>query len=695
MRQSPQDYLARNLRLVWARATLSKVTIAYVLFTIIHCAVQVGLQSEAFVINNQADSFLKSIVRAAGFPVPAGINILVKNGPLYLCTDTTNVKACQTVWSPKSGSSTNANTNTIYGSSSTVVASSATATESDSTGGAYYAAAPTGTGSASFGAAVVMTGAASSISFTSTSPATPAVTSTSGSSSSAPSSTATYIPKIDTSGIIGPSGFIPLRRGLLPSFNVAAQSAPDVTGRSLRVDGARFDSNKTLEFVSVSGFHNVPAVVASNISSGVADLPPACVKVLAWPLQNLATSGREDVVFLSFNIWALGMSFMAVLNESMPHMIAAVITHILLTAWTVFQLFTTNGFRSEFLRITRDGACQGLNLLPTFWTQRFNIEIAELALNIAALLLSIFLSWKLVKQFGWQTFKRVGASLSVNHMYKLVLGLSVVLQLALFFIVSSLALWVDQICNGPAAAVTKHSTAYQAFYLVIIALLVPWATCGWFGVRRESKELTLVFLIGATSIITSWGGMFFSHTFRLLFVTWGFFAMIAVFAMFLSGVTMVLGIACRLKFGQNAKNLAQYLKPDEESMSEKKRDYSDDLGFNYGETVQFPGSDVPTYDSIMKQSGALLPQHVSTGARVPLHPLTMPPDAHTVSGPRSASSSPFSSPSRLGQANSDGSSTYVESMRGGHSRMGSAVSEARSDRSSPVGSGYKKQWVIE
>lgn len=68
----------------------------------------------------------------------------------------------------------------------------------------------------------------------------------------------------------------------------------------------------------------------------------------------------------------------------------------------------------------------------------------------------------------------------------------------------------------------------------------------------------MIFLIGTVSVITSWGGMFFSHTFRLLFVTRGFFAMIAVIAMVLSGVTLVLGIACRLGFGKNAKTLSNY-----------------------------------------------------------------------------------------------------------------------------------------
>ena len=40
-------------------------------------------------------------------------------------------------------------------------------------------------------------------------------------------------------------------------------------------------------------------------------------------VPSLAASGREDVVFLVFNIWVLGMSLVAVLNESMPHMSVA------------------------------------------------------------------------------------------------------------------------------------------------------------------------------------------------------------------------------------------------------------------------------------------------------------------------------------------------------------------------------------
>jgi hypothetical protein len=54
--------------------------------------------------------------------------------------------------------------------------------------------------------------------------------------------------------------------------------------------------------------------------------------------------------------------------------------------------------------------------------------------------------------------------------------------------------------------------------------------------------------------------MFVSHVFRLLFASWGFFAMITIIAMILTGINLVLGIACRLNFGKNSKVLARYRK---------------------------------------------------------------------------------------------------------------------------------------
>ena len=105
---------------------------------------------------------------------------------------------------------------------------------------------------------------------------------------------------------------------------------------------------------------------------------------------------REDIAFTAFQFWVLGMSLVALLNESIPHIIASLVTHLSSVAWGAFQLSQTQLFHDDYNKVITRGVCQ-VNFLPTYWKARANVEIPSLALNAAGLLMSMFLSYKLVK----------------------------------------------------------------------------------------------------------------------------------------------------------------------------------------------------------------------------------------------------------------------------------------------------------
>jgi hypothetical protein len=77
---------------------------------------------------------------------------------------------------------------------------------------------------------------------------------------------------------------------------------------------------------------------------------------------------------------------------------------------------------------------------------------------------------RFVQLFGWQTFKRVGASLTIHRVYKIVLVLSVTIQLGLFFMIVTVSLWIDQLYNGSIGRLAMLSNVYKLSF--IIALLV-------------------------------------------------------------------------------------------------------------------------------------------------------------------------------------------------------------------------------
>ena len=75
------------------------------------------------------------------------------------------------------------------------------------------------------------------------------------------------------------------------------------------------------------------------------------------------------------------------------------LTHMLATAWSGYQLWNTSQFHDDFIKLVTKGAC-GVNLLPTYWSERARFEIPTLALNAVALVISTVLSWKLMKVSG-------------------------------------------------------------------------------------------------------------------------------------------------------------------------------------------------------------------------------------------------------------------------------------------------------
>lgn len=77
--------------------------------------------------------------------------------------------------------------------------------------------------------------------------------------------------------------------------------------------------------------------------------------------------------------------------------IASLLTHVLATGWAAFQISHTAGFQSSFNQLITKGACSGVQLLPNYWQDRHNAEVPSLVLNIVALLISVFLTWRLIK----------------------------------------------------------------------------------------------------------------------------------------------------------------------------------------------------------------------------------------------------------------------------------------------------------
>ncbi|KAF8528035.1 hypothetical protein BU17DRAFT_38723 [Hysterangium stoloniferum] len=523
-------------RLVWTRITFSRLTTTYFILAIIHCLVQVTLQGQGFAANSSAALGLFNLLKVAGDADEIQGFAIFDNG-LRICYElpkSIQDSSCPVIWTPDNSSS----------GVSPLGLSLAVSLPSSSSSSAL----PTVTSSTE---SLTVTSPVLSLSV-------PTAVPSLSSGVKAVSVPTTPIAEAGTL-VITPS------EGGQPTTIVVA--SPTSTKKPDNDDDDDDDTDRNLKATKLSTdnaqFFNITGLT-SNTVKGVSQtnavLTDTCISTLLWPAQKLSNTLREDLTLIGFQVSVLGMSIVALLNESIPHVLAALFTHLVATIWSIAQVFQTEDFRQDFFRLIVNGACSGNNLLGSYWQERKKAEIASAVVNTISFIVTAFLTYKLTRTYGWQTFKRVGASIKINRMYKLVLSLSIAIQLALFFIVAAAALWIDQLCNGSVGHLSKLANIYKAGIIIMFVLLVPWLTLGWFAIRREMRKSCLAFLGLSIIFIGLWAAMFDSISFRWTFMLWPFFAVMAIVSGTLIVLTFILGLACRFNFG---KGLPHYLNSEE------------------------------------------------------------------------------------------------------------------------------------
>ncbi|KAK2461683.1 hypothetical protein APHAL10511_006146 [Amanita phalloides] len=635
----------------WNRLTFSRLTIIYSCFTFLHFTAQITLQSKALSINIHTLNILTGIVTNQtvlnqGLPIMQGSTLKVCAWvPWNIQTD---VSACRVIWDathPTTNvSSSSDDIESVYVSQPTIFTTLPTPFVIPSTTAQTFSAMSSvmaqPIGSVLSATTVQLSSVTPNPTTIQTSSVTPITTTIQTSSTTTTVQTSSVTPSTTTTHTSSGASLL-----VHPVSSFSLSPSPSPSADSSRAKGSAIDARQLQYTTDLRA-----RVVVDEL----------CQASLIWPISNLRNSEREDVVFMAFQCWVLGVSVVALLNESIPHMWASLVTHVMATGWVGFQISATTSFRSSFNQIIAHGTCKGMPDLSGYWGTRRKAEFAILILNIVALVISSYLTLRIIKLFGWQTFKRVGASLVISRIRRLVLLLSTAIQLSVFFIATTVSLWVDRLVNSSIGDVATFRMLYLVSSGITLALLLPWLATGWFGIHRELRLPTFFFLLLSLLYLGGWGVMFFSTTFLWTFVTWHFFSVTAFASVFLVCVTFILGVICRYNFG---KGLRHHLNA---SPSESGRPTDvEKLQFPYCETL------VPAFSQI--------------GASPPLTKINASTNVGTVVIPALPSRS--NSTAHSSQHNEDPSDARSNISAGlSHS---SVLSSTRS------GGCQEKRWVIE
>jgi len=319
----------------------------------------------------------------------------------------------------------------------------------------------------------------------------------------------------------------------------------------MRLSGYAEDEFRLQAVLNSTGQVESVRVTDVTTPDNTASLSRECIIALKWPLQQLFTSRREDVTAVCYQVWLLLISTVALMTESIPHIGASLVVHVIALMWSIYQIYATVTFKKDYysLIVGPQGACGNTDLIQDYFSNRNAYVIGACTINGVSLLASMYLTWRLFEVYGWATFKKMGASRSISRAYKVALVISVAIQLVCFFYTASTGIWLDMIFKEFIGARPDKKIAYIVVYILTSILVVPWLYLAWYGIRRESKRLMRSFFVMALVYLGGSFAMFKSDTFRQTFRHWAFFGAMFCAAYFLVFVTIILAVLCYLNFG--------------------------------------------------------------------------------------------------------------------------------------------------
>jgi hypothetical protein len=292
-------------------------------------------------------------------------------------------------------------------------------------------------------------------------------------------------------------------------------------------------------------------VLDSERPGEIVSLPPVCLQALDWPYQRLIQNRRVDVTVACFQAGLLIVSVIALFNQSFSAVVTSCIMHTLALVLSSWQTSDILAFQSDYAQLitSSTGACNGFDMLATFFSTRLTYAIAMTVVNSIAFVISVYLSWRLLAPYGMNALKEAGTSQKVQVAWMTAQALFAATQLAAFFFIASVGIWLDEITKHIMGARPALLPMCLAFYVISVILVVPWLSLASVAILRDSARLMNAFFALSSVYLIGCGVMFVSTTFRQTFINWGFFAAMFTLSYVFIVATLLLAILCRLNFG--------------------------------------------------------------------------------------------------------------------------------------------------
>ncbi|KAG2183454.1 hypothetical protein INT43_006460 [Umbelopsis isabellina] len=256
----------------------------------------------------------------------------------------------------------------------------------------------------------------------------------------------------------------------------------------------------------------------------------------------------ENIAFCGFQVWFCVMAYDSVVNQNVAEAVAIFAFNLICAVLGALEILDNN------LWIKRLQTSVDVSVLKT--AEKIEIVLAVI-LPLLALIFALP-TYKLVKQLGWTRYKKIGADLSIDRMFRLFQRFVLLLKINIFteFIVSLFfVIKGGSSLLGPTTASTSWQRWMEAVQIVVTALMIPMLYFARSAVSAESPNRMISFIVFQVVVIFHFALMLYNTLY--LSDKWVIWLCFVIMGIIIAITTIVLAAMCKNNFGKGLKPLVQ------------------------------------------------------------------------------------------------------------------------------------------
>ncbi|ORX55024.1 hypothetical protein DM01DRAFT_1407075 [Hesseltinella vesiculosa] len=118
----------------------------------------------------------------------------------------------------------------------------------------------------------------------------------------------------------------------------------------------------------------------------------------------------ENIAFVGFQVWFVGMVFDATIYQNTAEILALSVMNVICSILAALEVVDGNKWLTLLQNTTYD-------TFPLNMAKKLEISLSVVVLGFALVL--AYLSYQMSRQFGWNIYKKIGADIQIQRMYRL------------------------------------------------------------------------------------------------------------------------------------------------------------------------------------------------------------------------------------------------------------------------------------